>query len=104
MNDRFRQACAEIVTRGLAKNDAEIAKAVNLPKPNLSAILNSKPNRNATVQILSALCMAYGVNPAFLLPPWSREVFIRSNKRDMVRRKRLEIEQAKRELRILEQQ
>lgn len=99
-NARFALACRTLVQEGNAESLREIADALNMSPSNLNPILYGK--RNVTVDIIVRFCARYFVNPAYLFPPWQKQMFLRGGREKLIRIKRIEIEQAKKELRYLE--
>lgn len=99
-NARFGTVCRALVSDGTASSLKEIADTLNMSRSNLHPVVNG--GRNVTVDMIVRLCARYFVNPAYLFPPWEKKMFLTGGREKLLRLKRIEIEQAKKELRYLE--
>lgn len=99
-NARFANVCRVLVAEGMANSQNEIAKRLDMSRSNLHPVVAG--TRNVTTEIIIKLCAHYFVNPAYLFPPWEKKMFLTGGREKLLRLKRIEIEQAKKELRYLE--
>lgn len=102
VNKKFARACNAIIDAGGASNISQIAEMISYPQNVLSDVMNGK--RNVTIDQMISICRIYKVNPAFLLPPWSKDIFVKASNRKLIKQKKAEIAQLNQEIQLLTNQ
>lgn len=100
VNARFATACRALVTDGRVPTFLELAASLDLDNANLHRMINGR--RNVTLDVLVRLCAIYMINPAYLFPPYTKQMTLKGGKDKLIRIKMIEIEQAKKELQFLQ--
>lgn len=86
VNKKFARACNAIIDASGASTISQIAEMISYQQNVMSDVMNGK--RNVTIDQLISLCRIYKVNPAFLLPPWTKEIFIKAYNRELIKQKK----------------
>ncbi|MBC8047005.1 MAG: hypothetical protein H7Y00_09440 [Fimbriimonadaceae bacterium] len=100
IGERFLAVMEHLIDTGKVNTEQEFAESLNVIPQHVSQMKNQK--RFITIQMLYLLCMKYAINPGYLLPPFSKNMFIKDNNKTLIKQKRIQIEQLKKEIHILE--
>lgn len=101
VNARFNMVLENVIREGRAENITEVAKVCNMALSNVSRIRAGEGN--VTVDMLVRFLAFYEVNPAYVMPPWSRQMYLKGGREKLLKVKRIELEQAKKELKYLQE-
>lgn len=99
VTEKMLEVCEAILREGRAANAKELARAIGFQQGGLSEIYRG--NRNFTDEMKMALCKKYNVNARYFLPPFEKKMFLENDTEKAIGEKLIQIEQLKKEIKLL---
>lgn len=87
-----------ILQRGVSQE--ELSKIIGIGRTQITGM--KKGERFATPEMLVGLCLNFGVNARYLLPPFERLMYLGKTNQKIIREKKILIAQTEKEIKVIE--
>lgn len=101
VRERFLAVMNRLIEDGAVQDEKNFLLNIKMRRGQMTDIRSGK--RFVTVQMIWMMIMKYNVNANYLFPPFSKQMFLKENKKGQIKQLRIEIEQKKKEIKLLEE-